>query len=139
MYMYNVYVCMYSNAKCLYITGVDYHFEINELYLTLTDKIQRYDVSVTETGTGTLEIALLNMNSETLYTAPSGNTLGSITIDWVYNITYWIEFEGSTTKVTVCAIIKTTNNYIYMYLYMFGPGQLSCLGSSVGRALCLEY
>ena len=92
---------------------MDYHFERNELYLTLTDKIQRYNVSVTETGTGTLEIALLNMNSETLYTAPSGNTLGSITIDWVYNITYWIEFEGSTTKVTYCVIIlKTTNTKV---------------------------
>ena len=116
--------CTCSNAKSLYVTGVDYHFERNELYLTLTDKIQHYDVSVTETGTGTLEIALLNMNSETLYTAPSGNTLGSITIDWVYNITYWIEFEGSTTKVTVCAIIKNTNNYIYMYIHL--PVHVQC-------------
>ena len=32
--------------------------------------------------------------------------------------------------------VKTGVSYDYM---RFGPSQLSCLGSSVGRALCLEY
>ena len=29
--------------------------------------------------------------------------------------------------------------HVYISMYRFGPSQLSCLGSSVGRALCLEY
>ena len=42
----------------------------------------------------------------------------------------------------------STQSYMYMHVnatlvhvhvHVFGPSQLSCLGSSVGRALCLEY
>ena len=44
--------------------------------------------------------------------------------------------------VILQAFSTHTCTYMYAYMYMHmrcEPSQLSCLGSSVGRALCLEY
>lgn len=112
MFMHT-YVCIYEGLLfpivmvmiivmtrcCIHVAGVDYHFHREELYLTLSNgTIQRYKINVT--GSHTLSIgSLSNQPPTTVYTTVGGNTLGNITVDWLYDIIYWIEFEDSTTKV----------------------------------------
>ena len=80
---------------------MDYHFHGEEIYLTLSNgTIQRYKISISETNTGELNLTLLEPPM-TVYTTDGGNTVGSITIDWLNNIIYWIEVEGSDTKVHI--------------------------------------
>lgn len=87
---------------CIFFAGVDYHFHRGEIYLTLSNgSIQCYKVSIVEKGTGELNITLLNEPPTIVYTTLGDNTLGNITVDWLNNNIYWIEFEGSTTKVHV--------------------------------------
>ena len=81
---------------------MDYHFHGEEIYLTLSNgTIQRYKISISETNTGELNLTLLEPPM-TVYTTDGENTVGSITIDWLNNIIYWIEVEGSDTKVHTC-------------------------------------
>ena len=101
MYMY-MYICIYNIDIVVIVmntAGVDYHFHREELYLTLSNgNILQYDISVPVTSTGTLMTSLIPPPT-ILYTAGEGNTLGSITVDWLYDDIYWIENEGSMTKV----------------------------------------
>lgn len=78
---------------------MDYDFHKEKLYLTLSNgNILRYNLSVSETDTGEL-IATLESPATILYTASMGNTLGSITVDWLDDTIYWIENENSARKV----------------------------------------
>ena len=87
---------------CIYCTtGVDYHFNKQELFVALSSGIiLSYNLSVSETDTGTLSIGA-NPPHSTVYTN-EGSMLGSITVDWLNDTIYWIEYEGSMTKVGKC-------------------------------------
>ena len=89
---------------------MDYHFHREELYLTLSNgSILQYDISVPVTSTGTLMTSLMPPPT-ILYTAGEGNTLGSITVDWLYDDIYWIENEGSMTKVMGNVGVKSSKH-----------------------------
>ena len=55
---------------------------------------------MSKTHLGRLELSLLNNTSETIYRALSGSQIGDITVDWLNNIIYWIEFTSTKTKVS---------------------------------------
>ena len=83
-----------------YATGVDYHFYREELYVTLSSgMILNYNLSVSETDSGTLSIEA-NPPQTTVYS--TSGVLGSITVDWLSNTIYWIEYEDLMTKVCTC-------------------------------------
>ena len=78
---------------------MDYDFDEEKLYLTLSSgNILCYNLSVSETDAGEL-IPTLEQPPIVLYTASMGNTLGSITFDWLDDTIYWIENENSAVKV----------------------------------------
>ena len=80
-------------------TGVDYHFYREELYVTLSSgMILNYNLSVSETDSGTLSIEA-NPPQTTVYSTSGESILGSITVDWLSDTIFWIEYEGSMTKV----------------------------------------
>ena len=86
----------------LYATGVDYHFYTEELYVTLSKgMILSYNLSVSETDSGTPRIEA-NPPQTMVHSTNGESTLGSITVDWLSDTIYWIEYEGSMTKVCTC-------------------------------------
>ena len=89
-----------SPAKTLgiIIAGVDYHFHRNELYLTLSNgNVLQYNYSLSEDGVNI--IFTVHPNPAVLYSCMQGNTLGAITVDWLFHNLYWLEYEGLFTKV----------------------------------------
>ena len=82
---------------------MDYHFYDEALFVALTHGIiERYNITILETETSILEISLQSPNPLVVYSAPSGNTLGDITIDWLTNTIYWIEFTELSILVRPC-------------------------------------
>ena len=110
-----------------YATGVDYHFYKEELYVTLSSgMILNYNLSVSETDSGTLSIEA-NPPQTTVYSTSGESTLGSITVDWLSDTIYWVEYDGPVTKVcrwTCTCILRAhtfisgASPFIYMFLYI---------------------
>ena len=97
---YNIHIPAYNYMHVYFITvGVDYHFHDEALFVALTSGlIERYNISVMSTDSGVLE-SLQSSNPVEVYSAPSGNTLGDITVDWLHNTIYWIESTDSGVQV----------------------------------------
>ena len=89
--------CIHGNKNSF--SGVDYHFQQKELYLTLSNgSILQYVLSVSSQPNG--ELSIDGISSPTLlYTAMEEYTLGAIAVDWLFNSIYWVEFKSSATKV----------------------------------------
>ena len=82
-----------------YATGVDYHFYKEELFVTLSSgMILSCNLSVSETDSGTPSIEA-NPPQTTVYSTNEGSSLGSITVDWLSDTIYWVEYDASVTKV----------------------------------------
>ena len=112
MYMYMYHIIP------LHAAGVDYHFYKEDLYVTLSSGIiLHYNLSVSETEAGTLSIEA-NPPSTTVYVADAGNDLGSITVDWLNDTIYWIEYEGTETKVggTICNCTCSYISYLHVHV-----------------------
>ena len=104
--------CSYSVINSGHFSaGVDYNFHREELYLTLSSgDILSYNISGLDPGTEMPQLEL--PAATTLYTAVAENTLGSITVDWLDNAIYWIEYDDSSTKVqfyATCTCICTSH------------------------------
>ena len=109
MYLASVNLC--CNMIVPYATGVDYHFYKEELYVTLSSgMILNYNLSVSETDGGTPSIEA-DPPQTTVYS--TSGVLGSITVDWLSDTIYWIEYEGSMTKVC-----RWTCTCTHMYMYI---------------------
>jgi len=106
---------------------VDYHFYDEALFVALTHGIiERYNIAIMETETSILEISLQSPNPLVVYSAPSGNTLGDITIDWLTNTIYWIESTELSILVRPCihpsfylSIHPSKSLYIYSPIHPF--------------------
>ena len=71
--------------------------------------------------------------------SPYGIDLSPFIVEDQYLYTPGRTYTGKPSTQSTCTYIAVTHT-VYSYMYVrFGPSQLSCLGSSVGRALCLEY
>ena len=102
-----------------YATGVDYHFYKEELYVTLSSgMILNYNLSVSETDSGTPSIEA-NPPQTTVYSASGESILGSITVDWLSDSIYWVEYDGSVTKVCTCRWTCTYIMSTYTYVRNF--------------------
>jgi hypothetical protein len=114
------------------ISGVDYHFHRNELYLTLSNgNVLQYNYSLSEDGVRI--IFTVHPTPTVLYSSVQGNTLGAITVDWLFHNLYWLEYEGLFTKVmrmnldsrqVVCEAVWESQRYrklgidpVHGYLY----------------------
>ena len=99
---------------------MDYHLYDEALFVALTHGIiERYNITIMETDSGILEaLSLQSPNPVEVYSAPSGNTLGDITIDWLHNTIYWIESTELSIQVRTSiypSIFSSVHPSIYIY------------------------
>ena len=99
---------------------MDYHFYDEALFVALTHGIiERYNITIMVTDSGILEVlSLQSPNPVEVYSAPSGNTLGDITIDWLHNTIYWIECTELSIQVRTSiypSIFSSVHPSIHIY------------------------
>ena len=89
--------------------GIAYHLyqpkisNSSEIYVSLdSNEIQKLTVSVVK-DIDNVDITVIG-NSSTVYTASEGYKLGRVSVDWVYNILYWVEMQGGTSIIRRLAL-----------------------------------
>ena len=109
--------CLIEWHIYIYSTGVDYHFHRKELYLALSNgSILRYSNLSLDDENREL-IVRVDQLPTGVYAAMQGNTLGCITVDWLFDNVYWTEIESSLTKVCLF-------KHILLYLLKFGTSKI---------------
>ena len=80
-------------------SGIDYHYNRREIYVTLNDStIVRYSVDISlmeESSTFTLT----HTNTEVIF-SQLGDGLGAIAVDWINDLLYWVQYDGSQSQVS---------------------------------------
>ena len=94
-------------------SDIDYHYSRSEIYVTLSDStIVRYSVNISlmeESSTFTLT----HTNTEVIF-SQLGDGLGAITVDWVNDLLYWVQYDGNQSQVS-----RVNSSLRIYWLYSF--------------------
>ena len=84
--------------------GITYHFHlpnesnISEIYASLySGEIRKLMVTVAK-GINDVKLAVIG-NDTFVYNVSDGYQLGRLSMDWVYNILYWVEMKGGMSRI----------------------------------------
>ena len=81
---YHLYRPSTSNNSEIYVS-LD-SGEIRKLTVSIVEDIDRIDLNV-------------NGSDSLVYTVSGGYELGRVSVDWVYNILYWVEIKGGASVI----------------------------------------
>ena len=91
-------------CKVLYHVGIAYHLyrpnktNSGEIYVSLDfGEIRKLTVSVVK-DIANVDITVIG-NDSVVYTVAEGYKLGRVSVDWVYDILYWVEMQGGTSII----------------------------------------
>ena len=89
--------------------GIAYHLyqpntsNSSEIYVSLdSGEIRKLTVSVVK-DIDNVDITVIG-NDSTVYTVSEQYKLGRVSVDWVYNILYWVEMQGGTSIIRRLAL-----------------------------------